>query len=578
MTSAGRLTAGQRRLIDEICADWESRTARPDRRDAERALGELHDRWGLERPKTVIWFDSPLAGAIAARTLLDGDFLTLERPEPSSFEEDAPFASRWRMPRVPSAYRSGHDPAEPDLRAVLTRVGEPAWAVNGAAATWFRDECLAPADPARFAAIGAEAHGRLLEGLEPVFPPDRWQEVSAALRSRADAPHSGGWKRWRDVWSTARAPQNHALLILSVLRGEEDESPRTRLRLAPAVGWWWSLGDVALLTPPPAEVHTDELGRLHREDGPAVRHRDGSAQYCWRGQVVPPDLVESGWSAADIAYAPDEELQRRAARSLGTESYAARLPAEHVVPDLRRCALERLGWRRFAVEAPLPRVARPVADPGDPGCELTLYDVPPGLFGRPARVVVRAGGARDGDALTVPADATEPLAAASWLGDGSAEPAPEPELLTRIRRSEHLRDMLAGLDFDFSDEAEHVEEIHLAGGARLRPIGSHGTGGTYFLCGDGPRRPVLYVNSEGGYQVLGRDLGEALRFMVSADPDGGDPEEEDAEAAQALGLRPLSAEEYRAHRDDAEAMAAALVPVMSEEGNAYRHERSTWFR
>ncbi|OLT31491.1 hypothetical protein BJF79_36955 [Actinomadura sp. CNU-125] len=198
------------------------------------------------------------------------------------------------------------------------------------------------------------------------------------------------------------------------------------------------------------------------------------------------------------------------------------------------------------------------------------------VLGRAARLVVRSGGAWDGTAGLVPADATDPVTAARWLGDGAAEPAPVPELLTRIWESEELQDVLAGLDCAMPHE--HVEPVHLYCGAALYAVAGHGTGGTYFLCGDGPRRPVLYADSEGGYQVLGRDLAEALRFMVSADPDGGEPEDADAEAAAAFGLRPLSPEEYRAHRREADAMAGALTLVMLEENNAYEYRPDTWFR
>ncbi|WP_165966511.1 DUF6745 domain-containing protein [Actinomadura sp. 7K507] len=601
MASEGLLGVEQGRLVERLCGEWEVRVAEADRGDAERALGEVYDQRGWERPKVVIWLDSPLAGAIAARTLLyghryldgdpeagkgwvgaatarlDGAFGTFDRQEPSEFEENQEYAARWRLPDVASAYKLGYDMEAPDLQAVFGRVGEPAWAVNGSVAVRFQQEALGPGNPELFAQVSAAAHARLLEGMRPVFPAERWEAVSGALRACADAPRPDHWKQWREVWAAARAPENHALLILEAVR-RGDGGPL--LRLAPAVGWWWALNEVALLTPPPVEVHTDGSGRLHSEDGPAVRYLDGFAQHCWRGQVVPPDLVDPGWSAADIAYGSDEALRGRAAEGLGSASYAATLRAADVVPDLRRCAVERLGWARFAAEAPLARVGEPVADPADPGCELALYDVPAAVFGRAARVVLRAGGGRSGTAVLVPTDASDPVAAASWLGDGAREPAQEPESLARIRRSERLREALAWLDFEMShvSHVEHVEEVHLDGGARLEPIGGHGTGGTYFLCGDGPRRPVLYADSEGGYQVMGRDLTEALEFMVSADPDGGEPEKADEEAARELGVRLLSAEEYRARRRQAEAMAAALVPVMTAEGNAYEYRPTTWFR
>ncbi|MEV5828394.1 DUF6745 domain-containing protein [Spirillospora sp. NPDC052242] len=602
MTSEG---TGAGHLVDELCGRWEAAAAEPDRGDAERAIAELYEARGWGRPKAVVWLDSPLAGAIAARTLLyghehldrarhpeahdlwagaatarlEGTYGTFGGPEPSSFEENEPLAARWRVPPVDSAHKLSYDLDGPDVRAVLGRVGEPAWAINTAVVHRFKEEALSPGDPGLFAAVAARAHERLLRDLRPAFPTEHWDAVSAALRSCAEAPRPDDWKRWRRVWEAVRAPNHHALLILAAVRhggvpGTGDLA--ARLRMVPAVGWWWALNDIAVVAAPPVEAHIDSLGRLHREDGPAVRYADGFAHHCWSGQLVPAGLVDPGWSAADVVRASDEELRERAVREFGAASYAALLPADQVASDLRRCAVDRLGWARFAAEAPLARVAGPVPDPGDPGCELTLHDVPAVLLGRAARVVVRSGGAWDGAAILVPADASDPLEAAGWLGFGAPEPAPLPDLLTRIWESEELQDHLAGLDCAMPHE--HVEAVHLYCGAPLYAFAGHGTGGTYFLCGDGPRRPVLYADSEGGYQVLGRDLEEALRFMVSANPDGGDPEEADDEAAEAFGLRPLPPGEYRAQRRGAEAMAGALALVMADENNVYDYRPTTWFR
>ncbi|MBE1534863.1 DUF6745 domain-containing protein [Actinomadura algeriensis] len=592
-------------LVDQLCARWEARAAAPDRGDAERALAELYEARGWGRPTAVVWLDSPLAGAIAARTLLyghenidrarhpeayetwvaaatarlEGAYGAGAGPKPSSFEEKEPFAPRWRLPQVDSAYRLSYDLDDPDVRAVLHRVGEPAWAINTAVAARFKEEALSPGDPELFAEVGARAHDRLAEGLRAAFPAERWEAVRAAVRACAEAPRPDGWKRWRRVWEAVRAPDHPALLILAAVRGGGVPATgelQARLRMAPAVGWWWALNGVVVASPPPAEVSTDELGRLHREDGPAVRYADGFAQHCWRGRLVPPDLVDPGWGAADIVRASDEELRGRAAQRFGAASYAARLSAEDIAPDLRRCAVERLGWARFAAEAPLARVAGPVPDPGDPGCELTLHDVPAPVLGRAARVVVHSGGAADGAVVLVPADAADPVAAAGWLGHGRREPAPPPELLTRIWESEDLQHELAGLDCAMPHE--HVEAVHLYCGAPLYAFAGHSTGGTYFLCGDGPRRPVLYADSEGGCQVLGRDLEEALRFMVSAAPDGDGPEDADADAAAAFGLTPLTPGEYRARKREAAAMAGALTLVMADENNAYEYRPDTWFR
>jgi hypothetical protein len=396
-------------------------------------------------------------------------------------------------------------------------------------------------------------------------------------------------EQWRPVREAARHPYEPGLLVLEAFLRDATGTTVTAalddlLSIAPAVGYWWAFRGIAVLTAPPVEVHLGADDRPHRADGPAVRFGDGFAVHLWRGHLVPPDLVDPGWTAADIAGATDDELDRRATAALGPRRYG------HDVTDLRRCAVERLGWGRFATEAGLVPVAGPEPDPARPDSSLTLYDVPEAVFGLPSRVVVRHGGSGAGTGLLVPTDSVDPVSAAAWLGgatsgstpatDSAPVPDPGSDLLRRLREDPALAAELPAFDFDLGDH-EHVEEVRLVGGARLEAVGSHGTGGTYFLCGDGPRRPLLFADSEGGARVLGRDLVEALELLAyehaeeAADDEDEERAESVAEAVAALGLRPpRTRREYDARLRATGTMAVALTLVMVEEGNAYEYRRT----
>jgi hypothetical protein len=116
--------------------------------------------------------------------------------------------------------------------------------------------------------------------------------------------------------------------------------------------------------------------------------------YSWHGVRVPPDLVEDGWSTEQILRETNAEV--------------------------RRCAIERLGWDRFISDAGLKQVGSTVPDPGNPGHELALYDVPAKIFETAVRVLLcdNATPERDGTrrrfGLTVPASIPDPVAAAAW--------------------------------------------------------------------------------------------------------------------------------------------------------------------
>jgi len=136
---------------------------------------------------------------------------------------------------------------------------------------------------------------------------------------------------------------------------------------------------------------------MHCEDGPAIAWPDGYALYSWHGTPVPQALIEGRWSTDDILREPNAEV--------------------------RRCAIERMGWDQFIDEAGLERVGRSVPDPGNPGYSLALYEVPERIFEEPVRVLLCANATAERDGtrrrfgLTVPADISDPVAAAAWTFD-----------------------------------------------------------------------------------------------------------------------------------------------------------------
>ncbi|MBO2464870.1 DUF6745 domain-containing protein [Actinomadura violacea] len=164
-------------------------------------------------------------------------------------------------------------------------------------------------------------------------------------------------------------------------------------------GWWWPYEDVCVVSERPAAVRTEPCGddgevRLHDPDGPAVRYADGWDVHAWHGTPVP------SWVIAD----PDPERIDREANV-----------------EVRRCAIERIGWPAYIDGAGL-RLVGAAPDPGNPGSELRLYDMRPDT-----RVLLAVNGSveRDGHrrryGLTVPGALADPVAAAAWTYGLSAE-------------------------------------------------------------------------------------------------------------------------------------------------------------
>ncbi|GAA2086262.1 hypothetical protein GCM10009801_48590 [Streptomyces albiaxialis] len=169
--------------------------------------------------------------------------------------------------------------------------------------------------------------------------------------------------------------------------------------LARSAGWWWPSERRCLLAERPVDVRTEPLPyarhgelRPHRDDGPAVRFPDGTAVHALHGTPVPEWVV--------------------------TDPTVERVHAETNV-EVRRCAIERIGWETYVRRAGLVLVSA-APDPGNPGSELRLYHVPRQVQGTPARVLLAVNGSVEPDGrrrrygLSVPPYFDDPVAAAGW--------------------------------------------------------------------------------------------------------------------------------------------------------------------
>jgi hypothetical protein len=150
----------------------------------------------------------------------------------------------------------------------------------------------------------------------------------------------------------------------------------------------------------PVRLERDGSGRAHSDNGMAVEWPDGWGAHAWHGTWVPGDLIASGW-----------DVQR--------------IFGERNV-ELRRCAIERMGWPEFVAALGL-RLIDEAEDPGNPGFVLSLYDRLARVFEEPVRVLLctNASVERDGTrrryGLTVPADSTDAVSAAAWTFGLDAE-------------------------------------------------------------------------------------------------------------------------------------------------------------
>ncbi|MET8853573.1 DUF6745 domain-containing protein [Amycolatopsis sp. NPDC004625] len=216
-------------------------------------------------------------------------------------------------------------------------------------------------------------------------------------------------KRQRDVSPEARQTIKEAIttLVRSGIRqslglywyGQQDAywvtpdsgDPELELwaTLVRSCGWWWPRDGVCVVSERPLAIRTDGEHRLHCETGLAMVYPDGWGVHAWHGTRVPSWVIE--------------------------DPTADRINGS-VNAEVRRCAIEHLGWAAYIEQAGL-RVLSQAPDPGNPGCELQLYDLP---GHPPSRLLLAVNGSAERDGtrrrygLRVPAGFDHPLDAAGW--------------------------------------------------------------------------------------------------------------------------------------------------------------------
>ncbi|MET7638574.1 DUF6745 domain-containing protein [Streptomyces sp. NPDC005438] len=275
--------------------DWRavaSATGPGDRAAAEAGVRLAYRRAGLPEPERLVWTRSPRE----AVRLLRGDLSSAQVPAADAAAVAARGAS------VREALRSR--PWAAERAALHQRLGTRGWS-------------------AHWQAVGAE----MWESTR--IPVDRvWSGVIEEL-----AEHRKDETRIRLLLLEAVLGQ-HDAAWLSVL----DTGPGSRMEgLATAAGeagWWWPYERVAVLSERPTELHRDEVGRLDREDGPALAYADGFALHAWRGMPVSGDFLAS--------------LRHLTADHIRTEENA----------ELRRVMLEHYGYDRYLHESGAVPVGR----------------------------------------------------------------------------------------------------------------------------------------------------------------------------------------------------------------------------
>ncbi|MDV2475105.1 hypothetical protein F8M49_06115 [Rhodococcus zopfii] len=354
--------------VRELRDHWLARglSTRPaDRSVAECAVSELYRRSGFDPPE-FLWVPSPAAAsALIPELTLRAPSSALDDTHPSVRIASLLSASRARMDeRIRRRYPPSSRFADPGRT-----YGPP---------------------------LNPEQIIRLLmwNSLRTTL----FDAVATAIRRTL--PQPVGTVSWYGQQEAHRVGYYDAIRRCGLVGfgGREDDLLDVQAALVGATGWWWAFERVCVMTERPSELHTEPNPggahgerRLHHSDRAALEYPDGAKTFVNHGTIVPE------WVVLDPS--------------------AERIGRERNV-EIRRCAIERIGWDAYIDAAGLTLVDR-AEDPGNPGCLLELYERP-GAWGPPGRILLAVNGSveRDGTrrryGLPVPAWAPSALDAAGW--------------------------------------------------------------------------------------------------------------------------------------------------------------------
>ncbi|MEN0137132.1 MAG: DUF6745 domain-containing protein [Rhodococcus sp. (in: high G+C Gram-positive bacteria)] len=222
--------------------------------------------------------------------------------------------------------------------------------------------------------------------------------VAAAIRTLMTAVVGGvSWYGQQEVHRCAYY-DTYRRFGLARFHSDDAELLDVHTALTGATGWWWAFDNVCVMAERPTALHTEPIpGRVHNErrvhhpDAPALEFADGRSLFVLHGTVVPDWVV--------------------------LEPTVERIACERNV-EVRRCAIERIGWDTYIDTAGLALIDR-VDDPGNAGHTLQLYATSDGR-GRNDHILLAVNGSpeRDGHrrryGIYVPLRISSAMGAAAW--------------------------------------------------------------------------------------------------------------------------------------------------------------------
>ncbi|HSA51037.1 MAG TPA: hypothetical protein VLH10_13155 [Yinghuangia sp.] len=311
-------------------------TGPADRAEAEAGIRDAYRAAGLVAPAKILWYESPLAAAVAA-TVISGSYkpqdlaavgLPVRAPAGSragASVRDKIRTATWERARGEAASLLG----QTTWAQAWHEVAERLWAPTTGLTARIRDGIEGAVE----AAVGART--------VPTRTSNRTGQGSSSVRTVAAEARAatldalGG--QHDAAWLAAFDGLRHCFPELAA--SPAAEALDAVARVARSAGWWWPYEGVVLVAERPTTLFRDENARLHSGEGPALAFPDGFALHAWRGMPIPADFVTglgpqgSGLDVNRIRNEDNAELRRVMLEIYGYDRYLSEVGARPLHRD-----------------------------------------------------------------------------------------------------------------------------------------------------------------------------------------------------------------------------------------------------
>lgn len=366
------------RILDGYRQEWRKAVLRTDRSDREvvaSAVKKLYSSLRQPAPDFILWFDSPLDG-VWAQTLLHFEqdpqfFQSLCLSSSSLFRRGVGRArerlmlatglTNWDevserlIPRGPQAVSVTNSQALPKihfewmlgllrehgcLRALSTRL--PADSAASDVARSQPDVCD-KSDPLFLLKDDIDQTTRLCFHARGSSVPIQLEQAAGEVGAQVPPP----------VLTIGHLSLGHLARIELLAQESEASIPEALLHIADIAkqsSLWWAFPNAFVACEPPVEIFRNAIGKLHREDGPALVYRNGWAVWAVDGKRVERVVADE---LEGLHGAPTMNRQLTSMpRSTAFENHPI------LRAQLPKTKLERIAVLRDAAEGVLPLYER----------------------------------------------------------------------------------------------------------------------------------------------------------------------------------------------------------------------------